>query len=1268
MSQINLNSKSVSEKSKVQRGSVDPMKLNLIKRKVKQTGKGKSNLTTRSQFFKEVGKPKGYSNVATKPKGPPKREKRKTHSSRRSRLYKTVKEMEKTYPNIVKTPMMWNSKGSTLRFWREQLQRTSNNVKTAYGVNRPITPQVLEAVSKIQSIVDHGVYYEQKDEWKRQRALRPLLRARADIDVYYQTGEIRTKEEYNREVESNERAQAAVNKPFEHKEFKVSHFSPLEVQDVFLKITWPTTSDHAMMILAKNYASDGQDEETVRIVTPEYLAEIIELMIDPETELEESFPRIHGSDKITAKKYLSAYELKFRRVSVTSDTRKKKGGKYFPYTHNTNLDLRFLQVYNTDSSSIVKSKEHVSNEDFDNGQINCFISTLKFFKLSDNKIDRAFKFIQGGAIRKGHLKKLSKLLNIQTTLEEYTPKCKTRNFTRKIYNKGGKGKVHVGLINDHYFPICPVPVNFYALNHYEEVKDDENWTKVFGKKRAGKWHIKDAPMMSHNVLRVLYENKDVLLTPIATGDLMKYSIRHFNPATISPEKFTSRKSCPKVNKRCLRKWNENFSGVFAIDTEASAPWREGENMRHEDYCGSLWSIDPESETCKEMGTFSGDEYLERLFDLLPRNNYDKKGKAIPHLLFAHNLKYDMSFIQRLIEGRGVQVLESNGRTLQTTCIIRGRMVTLRDSSAMITRPLRDFGGMFNLTTEKDVMPYGAYNKRTLKTEMMTMEYAKKHLKNDVERKQFEANVKKLGISNHSGKKLDHMAYARYYCSKDTEVLALGYLAFRKQTQEGIGLETINFMTAPSLADTYLIQQGCYEDVFELDGPTRQYIQACNVGGRTMLRNNEKQYVKCEMDDLMQVSDVSSLYPAAMDDVGKNGGYLKGRPKHFNKPKKYSKLASYDGYFAKIDVINVPIRREMPLISVVDPETKSRNWTNDYRGPLMVDKCQLEDLQTFHGMVPERDFTVLEGYYFNSGRNPTVRKVIRGLYNKRMRFKGKELDEVSGSWKQDYIMVDGEMVRKPYNAVESIYKLIMNSGYGKRIMRPITVKTVIVQNDEELHNLIRVNHNRIIRADAIGGCGKWKVKISRESSSHKSTPQVGSEILSHSKHIMNKMICTAEDLGLPVYYTDTDSMHLKQSSIDILAPAYKEKYGETMQGNDMGRVHNDFDDHDGMKALGSRLFIGCRKKVYFDDVVYKVDENGVKSTHAHTRMKGVSEIVLKMNAEEQKQSMEQIYTRLYNNESLVFDMAAYPKSKCCFGYTRGGNVYTRGRFTRTVRCC
>ena len=77
-------------------------------------------------------------------------------------------------------------------------------------------------------------------------------------------------------------------------------------------------------------------------------------------------------------------------------------------------------------------------------------------------------------------------------------------------------------------------------------------------------------------------------------------------------------------------------------------------------------------------------------------------------------------------------------------------------------------------------------------------------------------------------------------------------------------------------------------------------------------------------------------------------------------------------------------------------------------------------------------------------------------------------------------------------------------------------------------------------------------------SHYNYVHCGVEILSMSKRIMNEVMVLAEDLGLMIYYQDTDSMHINFEAVDTLAKAFKEKYIRDLIGEEISQSRIDFD--------------------------------------------------------------------------------------------------------------
>ena len=93
-------------------------------------------------------------------------------------------------------------------------------------------------------------------------------------------------------------------------------------------------------------------------------------------------------------------------------------------------------------------------------------------------------------------------------------------------------------------------------------------------------------------------------------------------------------------------------------------------------------------------------------------------------------------------------------------------------------------------------------------------------------------------------------------------------------------------------------------------------------------------------------------------------------------------------------------------------------------------------------------------------------------------------------------------------------------------------------------------------------------------------QVGVEVLSMSKRIMNEVMCLGEDIGCNMYYQDTDSIHLNYEDVPKLAIAYKKEYDKELIGDYMNQFHIDFDmfDEDGNKIKGLQDI--CSIEAYF----------------------------------------------------------------------------------------
>ena len=172
------------------------------------------------------------------------------------------------------------------------------------------------------------------------------------------------------------------------------------------------------------------------------------------------------------------------------------------------------------------------------------------------------------------------------------------------------------------------------------------------------------------------------------------------------------------------------------------------------------------------------------------------------------------------------------------------------------------------------------------------------------------------------------------------------------------------------------------------------------------------------------------------------------------------------------------------------------------------------------------------------------------------------------------------------------------------------------------------------------------------------------------------MCLAEDIGIPIFYQDTDSMHIYETDIAKLSEAFMEKYGTELVGEDLTQFHSDFDfkdeavDKSTICSTGA-YFLG--KKSYVDRLTAntKPDNDGKCETlpdQLHARMKGIPTDVLKLLANKKFKGETEVdrcinlYKKLFDGEVIEFDLM---KGKTCFDMRSNFTVRTRDKFVRKI---
>ena len=150
--------------------------------------------------------------------------------------------------------------------------------------------------------------------------------------------------------------------------------------------------------------------------------------------------------------------------------------------------------------------------------------------------------------------------------------------------------------------------------------------------------------------------------------------------------------------------------------------------------------------------------------------------------------------------------------------------------------------------------------------------------------------------------------------------------------------------------------------------------------------------------------------------------------------------------------------------------------------------------------------------------------------------------------------------------------------------------------------------------------------------------------------MNEVMCLAEDLEMPIYYQDTDSMHIARNSVDALGEFFKDKYGRELIGKDLGQFHSDFalKGAEGDIWATESIFLG--KKCYMDVLN---SDNG--KTGFHCRMKGIPSKLITTPYE--------TYSKLYDGGLEIFDLS----ESCPIAINNKSQIVCkRTKFTREIK--
>jgi len=862
----------------------------------------------------------------------------------------------------------------------------------------------------------------------------------------------------------------------------------------------------------------------------------------------------------------------------------KIGGAYFNYYNKTSIDMTRYQIFNNAG-------------DYDD---NCMIYALKMAGLDDASLNKIKLFCKTREIPQCKLNEICTSIGIQIILKQ-------ENSSDKNNKYGTHGSIYkIGLLNKHYFVIEDLNVSSFCIKNYEKMKNEKNFNHII--KYDGKYYErnKNIKTSSYKIIKLMLENHQQCLEKIVITDDNLKSKFGDKPTEIINLEFND-SSCKLVEKQKeIIDKKINYDDIWFFDFETY----QDDDGKHIPYL--ICAINNKT---NKMVNFYGPNCGKQFLNILTENS----------LLIAHNADYDFRFLIKYLYFIDEIVRDTSfmsAKALYYNFDLKKNInIKIKCSLRMINMALSKFPKCFFTKEEqkkykKEIMPYDLYNSTNIKNKYVDIDYALKYIQNESDKIEFVNNINSWGL-NIDGS-FNIIEYSKIYCEMDCILLMKGYNIFRGWMLEITELDINEIISLASLADKFLINKGCYDDIYQLAGVPQVFIMKCVVGGRTMCRGNETITVKEILNDF----DAVSLYPSAMSRMG----FLKGTPKIIQSTN-WEDIKNYDGLFLEIKIKNVGIKRNFPLLSYIDETTGVRNFTNDMVGrTVYLDKISLEDAIKFQNI----EFDVIKGYYFNDGFNYKIQEVITMLFNERLKKK------------------------KEGNPIQIIYKEILNSAYGKTILKASNIDTIYKNGKLEFEKYFDKNYNFIHSYEIIDGTQNlkdkyqiYRLKVFKPLLEHYNRPHVGSSVLAMSKRIMNEVMCLAEDNDISLYYQDTDSIHITANKIDLLSEKFEEKYERKLIGNNMCQFHSDF-DLAGATDIVSKKSIFLGKKSYID-VLQGVGKDGETIEGYHIRLKGIPLASIDHYCNSNNINAYQLYEQLRDGIETKFDLL-------CGKYDVDGVIY------------
>ena len=924
------------------------------------------------------------------------------------------------------------------------------------------------------------------------------------------------------------------------------------------------------------------------------------------------------------------------RITVRDVKMKPKkisdSGGFFPYTNTTKIDLHKYGIFNDEQARMIKENKIYLE--------NCLISALKN-QVSDNVLNGLkLAYNKASNIRRKDLHDISSKIGCKINLHFYSdnktviekfgdfdikslPKDVNNIISEYVYDK----TIDIALHKDHYFIYEMTEYTKFYIDHYKTLEDVENAETItkIEKKADGGFKIKRGknPVMANslylvNKLTPLFKVNDLTMFPERPKEIVN---------TIYLDNIDNEQRIVKVNKDTIKKIPNKI--VFA-DFESYVF-----NDKHTIKMLGFTDLKSDNVQILHISDFTNEKaLLSKFLDIITSGD-SKLGKIC---VYFHNLKYDLHLMLKHLTF--TKWVKKDNQYYSADTLYKGTTIEFRDSYKMIPMALSEFSKSFELSyNKKEALAYTYYKPENFNKVIPVEEYAEYLSKSD----------RVIFYEEMNGRTtFNPTEYYIQYLIQDCLTLKHGMLKFNTIIEEITSgkCNIFAYLTVSSLTDGYMKLEGVYDDVYEVCGNLKQYINRAIYGGR--VHGNEK-YIKKEINEKIVDVDGCSLYPSAIKRFSDMGGIPIGKCVRYDLSTSFKDY--YYGIFTvKIKAINK--HQQMPMLAHKS-ETSIKYLNEVPKDAIYIDKFTLEDYIEYHQI----EYEILDGVIWNSGANPKFGEVIERLYSTRLK------------------------VKKSKPAVGNTLKLMLNSAYGKTIIKPSYTTSTFTNAYKNIYNKETKEYERVKTTDIedkiIKRFNTIKNVIELNENSYEfveSSPDfsynrghIGCGILSLSKRLINEVFGLANDNDFPIYYSDTDSIHMKYDDYPKLQELYRNKFNREMDGNQLGQFHADFNLDGAVSDIHSVGLIVLGKKSYIDKII-GYDKDGKLVEGFHYRMKGITKEGI-IDTSKKYGGLYQLYQKLAKGTSIEITLNPFDedenKQKTLFDF-KNYNLSTKEEFKRIVK--